>query len=100
MTIQTLSENNQCYTRQEIATIVRASKSSLESHLHQPGYVNHFDVWVPHKLNEQNLLNYIFTCNSLLKCDENFPCFEKKIMTGNEKWILYNNMEYKRGQAK
>ena len=50
--IKTLTENNQCYTTQEIAYILKTSKWSTESHLHQPGYVNHFDVWVPHKLNE------------------------------------------------
>ena len=98
--IKTLTENNQCYTTQEIANILKTSKSSIESHWHQPGYVNHFDVWVPHKLNEQNLLDHISACNSLLKCDENFPFFEKKIMTGNGKWILYNNMEYKRSWGK
>ena len=33
----------------EIANILKISKLSFENHLYQLGYVNHFDVWVPHK---------------------------------------------------
>ena len=47
--IETLIENNQRYTTREIANILKISKSSTENHLHQLGYVNRFDVWVPHK---------------------------------------------------
>ena len=47
--IKTLIENNRHYTRQEIADILKISKSSAENHLHQLGYVTRFDVWVPHK---------------------------------------------------
>ena len=69
--IETLIENNQCYATREIADILEISKSSVENHLHQLGYVNCFDVWVPHKLNEKNLLDHISTCDSLLKRNEN-----------------------------
>ena len=51
--IKTIIENNQCYTTREIADRLKISKSSVENHLHQLGYVNHFDVWVPHKLSEK-----------------------------------------------
>ena len=47
--IETLIENNQSYTIQEIADIHKISKSSVENCLHQLGNVNHSDVWVPHK---------------------------------------------------
>ena len=53
--IETLIENNQRYTTWEIANILKISKSSTEKHLHQLGYVNRFDVWVPHNLSEKNL---------------------------------------------
>ena len=46
--IETLIENSQCYTTQEIADILKISKSSVKNHLHQLGYVIRFDVWVPH----------------------------------------------------
>ena len=91
--INTLIENSQRYTTREIADILKISKSSVENHLHQLGYVNRFDVWVPHK--QKKNLDCISTCNSLLTCNENVP-FIKQIVTGNEKWILYNNVERKR----
>ena len=51
--IEALIENNQHYTKREIANILKISRSSVENHLHQLGYVNRFDVWVPHKLSEK-----------------------------------------------
>ena len=50
--IETIIENNQRYTTQEIANILRISKSSAENHLHQLGYVNLFDVWVSHNFSK------------------------------------------------
>ena len=76
--IETLIENNQCYTTREIANILKISKSSIENYLPHLGYVNCFDVWVPHKLSEINLLDCISACDSLLKHNENVP-FLKQI---------------------
>ena len=42
--IETLIESNQRYTMQEIADILKISKSNVENHLHQLGYVDRFDV--------------------------------------------------------
>ena len=97
--METLTENNQRYTTRNIADILKISKSSVENHLHQLGYVNHFDVWVPRKLSENNLLNRISACDSLLKHNENVP-FLKQIVTGDEKWVLYNHAERKRTWGK
>ena len=55
---ETFIENNQHYTTQEIADILKIPKSSAENHLHQLGYVNCFDVWVPHKLSKKTFLKY------------------------------------------
>ena len=98
---ETLIENHQRYTMQETADILKISKSSAENHLHQLSYVNCFDVWAPHKLSEENLLDLISTCDSLslLKPNENVP-FLKQTVTGDEKWILYNNVEWKRSWGK
>ena len=71
--IETLIENNQRYTTWEIADILKISKSSVENHFHQLAYVNRFDVWIPHKLSEKNLLDCILACDSLLKHNENVP---------------------------
>ena len=71
--IETLIENSQHYTMPEIANILKISTSSIENHLQQLGYVNSFDVWVPHKLSEKNVIDHISTCDSPLKRNENVP---------------------------
>ena len=53
---ETLIENNQHYPitlMQEIADILKISKSSIEIHLHQLSYIHSFDVWVPYKLSKK-----------------------------------------------
>ena len=97
--IKTFIENNQCYTTWEIAYILKMSISSLENDLHQLGYMNRFDVWVLYKLSAKNLLDHISACDFLLKRNENI-LFLKQIVTGNEKWILYNNVERRRSWGK
>ena len=99
--IEILIENNQRYTTQERANILKISKSSTENHLHHLGYGHRFDVWVPRKLSKKHLLDHISACNSLLKHKENIP-FLKQVVTGDEKWILYkkNNVEQKRSWGK
>ena len=54
--IETLIENNQHYAMWEIGNILKISKSSTENLFHQLGYVNPFDVWVPHKLSKKTFL--------------------------------------------
>ena len=93
--IETLIESNQHYTMQEIADLLKISKSTVENHLHQLGNVSHFDVWVPHKWSKKSLLDHISTCDFLLKDNENV-LFLKQIGMGDEKWILYSNVEWKR----
>ena len=78
--INILVGNNQHYTTQEIADTFKISKSSVENHLHHLGYVNCFDVWVPHKLSKKSL-DRISACDSLLNCNENV-WFLKQIFEG------------------
>ena len=87
---------------QDIVDILKISKSNIENYLYQLGYVNHFDVWIPYKLNKQTknpLLDHISICESLLKCNEHIM-FLKQIMMGDKNWIIYNNVEWKRSWGK
>ena len=79
----------------EIAETLKIGYGTVQRHLQQLGYVSRLDVWVPHKLTEENLANRISICNSLLKRHESDP-FLKRIVTGDEKWIIYDNIVRKR----
>ena len=50
-------------------------------------------------ISEKNLLDHMPACESLLKRNKNI-LFLKQIVTGDEKWILYNNVEWKRSWGK
>ena len=75
------------------------SKSLVEKYLHKFSYVHCFDIWVSHKLRGKKNLDHISACNSLLKRNKNVP-FLKQIVTGDEKWILYNNVGWNRSWGK
>ena len=62
--------------------ILRISKSDIENHLYQLGYVIHFDVWLSHKLSEKPsyFLSLISACNSPLKLNENVPFLKQTVM--------------------
>ena len=92
-------ENNRHSTTRDIAEKLKISHRCVERHLKQLGYVNKLDIWVPHKLNEIQLTKRISICDSLLKRNETDPFF-KRIMTNNEKWVVYDNFVRKRSWGK
>jgi len=63
-------ENNSRYRTRKLIEILNMSKSTIYEHFVKLGYINRFDVWVPHDLTEKNLMNRIFICDSLYKRKE------------------------------
>ena len=57
------------------------------------------DVWVPHDLTVKNLMDRFSICESLLKRNDIEP-FLKRLITGDEKWITYDNNVRKRSWTK
>jgi len=51
--ILTLIENNPRHTTRDIAEILHISHMSVIRHLKTLGYINRYDVWVPHNLTEK-----------------------------------------------
>ena len=98
LTVIKLRQWDQRYGTQEIANILKISKSSTENLVHQLGYVHHFDVWVSHKLSEKTFLP-IFPY-AILYLNVTKDSFEKQSVMGDEKWILYNNVEQQRSWGK
>ena len=61
-------------------------------------FVKKLDVWVPHELKEIHL-NRMSVCDQLIKREEN-DSFLKRMITGDEKWIVYNNVSRKRSWSR
>ena len=95
--IKTLIENNQCYTTQEIANIPKISKSRVENHLQQLGHVHQFDVWIPYKWKKTFLTVFLHT---ILYWNITKSPFLEQILLGNENWVLYSCVEWKRSWGK
>ena len=49
------------------------------------------DIWISHKLGEIQLTKRIPIYDLLLKLNETEP-FQKRIITGDEKWNVYDNV--------
>ena len=97
--IKAIVENNRCSTTREIAEKLNISQTCVERHLKQLDYVNKLDIWVLHKLNEIQLTKRILICDSLLKRNETDP-FLKRTLTGDEKWVVYDNVVRERSWSK
>ncbi|KAG5311589.1 SETMR methyltransferase, partial [Acromyrmex insinuator] len=91
--IKVLVEQDRTLKVREIAETRKIGYGTVQRHLQQLG--SRLDVWVPHKLTEENLANRMSICNSLLKRHESDP-FLKRIVIGDEKWIIYDNIVRKR----
>lgn len=83
----------------EISSLLEISKGSVHSHLINAGYVSRADVWVPHALSERNMMDRI-NISALLLEKENETPFLKRMITGDEKWIVYNNVARARSWSK
>lgn len=82
-------------TVESIAQGVDIPPSTVFDHLKKIGYVSRYDVWVPHELKATQMVNRVTTCKLLLQRNENEP-FLKQLITGDETWILYDNVTRKR----
>jgi len=88
-------ESDPRQTVRELAEKLNCSHTTVHEHLQQIGKVSRHGVWVPHQLSEDNKAQRRNICNSLLTRQEREP-FLNRIVTGDEKWVLYVNPERKK----
>ena len=79
----------------EIARELNIDHKTVLNLLHKTGYQKKLDTWVPHELTMKNLMDRGSICESLLKRNEIEP-FLKRMITGDKKWITYDNNVRKR----
>lgn len=83
----------------DIAMELNIDHKTVLKHLHKNGYQKKLDIWVPHELTLKNLMDRVSICESLVKRNEIEP-FLKRMVTGDEKWITYDNNVRKRSWSK
>lgn len=94
-----LVEQDRHGTCREIADALNINHMTVWNHLKKAGYTKNLDVWVPHELSQKNLIDRITISETLLKRNDMDP-FLKQIITGDEKWIRYDNIQRKRSWSK
>ena len=83
-----------CKSTRELGLDLSTDQSTICCHLNKRGKVSKLGVWVPHNLIEQNKKDFIFIGNNLPKKENEL--FLLNIMTGNKKWVFYDNVQCKR----
>ncbi|KMQ83636.1 histone-lysine n-methyltransferase setmar-like protein [Lasius niger] len=79
----------------EVAERLNVNRSTAFQHLKKLDYNLKLNVWVPHNLTEKNKMDRVSTANSLLRRLKTDP-FLDRLVTGDEKWIQYDNVRRKR----
>lgn len=93
--IKAIIDSDRHSTTRDIAEKLNVSHTCIEKKLKKLGYVKKLDLWIPHELKEIHLVQRISICDSHLKRNEIDP-FLKRLITGDERWIVYNNVNRKR----
>lgn len=93
--LQAAVEANPKSTSRELAQQFNTTHTTIISCLHELGKISKLGSWVPHDLNDAKKNQRLTICTSLLSRNTKEP-FLERIVTGDEKWVLYNNIQRKR----
>ncbi|XP_055932781.1 histone-lysine N-methyltransferase SETMAR-like [Argiope bruennichi] len=84
--------NNPSLTVQELAETFNVHWRTAERRLVKLGFTRKLDLWVSHNLTANQQDVRIATCVSLLSRYKN-AIFLRRIVTGDEKWVMYCNLK-------
>lgn len=92
--LEVLLSDNAAQTQEELAKQLGVDQATVSRRLHEMGKIQKIGKWVPHELSEINMLSRLTTCASLL-ARHHQKDFLWMIVTGDEKWISYDNPKRK-----
>ena len=88
--LQALLDQDPSQSTSELATQLNVDQSTISRRLNGMGKVHKAGKWVPYKFSENNKCQRLTTCVSLLARNKKKD-YLWKIVTGDEKWIYYDN---------
>ena len=97
--IKAIIESDRHVTVREIEEILKMRQSTIYRYIQRLEHVKKLDIWIVHELTEIHLTKRINACDLHLKRNE-FDPFLKRIITGDENCIVYNNVVRKGSWSK
>ncbi|XP_066159070.1 uncharacterized protein [Euwallacea fornicatus] len=88
--LQTLLDENPCQTEKQLAEQLGVTQQAVSVRLRGMGKIQKAGKWVPRELTEDNKNRRVDICMNLLSRYKR-KNFLHNIITGDEKWILYDN---------
>lgn len=93
--LEALLEKDSCQTQQELADSLNVTQQTISHRLKHMGMVQKQGHWVPHTLKPRDIERRLLICEQLLQRQKR-KGFLHRIVTGDEKWILYDNPRRKK----
>ncbi|GFX64125.1 histone-lysine N-methyltransferase SETMAR [Trichonephila clavipes] len=90
---------DQHVSSRSIAQELKIDHTTFLNHLREVGFKKKLDIWAPQQLTLKFMIDGISISDALTKRNEIDP-FLKRIMTGGEKWVTYDNIVRKRSWSK
>lgn len=97
--LEALLDEDPCQTQEELAETLGVDQSTVSRRLKQLGMIQKQGNWVPYELKPRDIERRFFTCEQLLARQKR-KGFLHRIVTGDEKWIRYDNPKRRKAWVK
>ena len=97
--LQALLDEDCCQTQEELAESLGVTQATISKRLKAAGYIQKQENWVPHELKPRDVERRFCMAEKLLERHKK-KSFLHRIVTGDEKWIHYDNPKRKKSYVK
>ena len=88
-------EDDPTLTTANLASSLGCTQRNIQYHIKSLGFVSKLSGWCPHELDQRQLQQRFDMCHRLISSHRTFNWLDN-LITGDEKWVLYSNIERKR----